>query len=55
MALLAQRCNQEGGEEDGQPQRQSLLVEEALEESQSRPADIWILGTRSLSTMMAKF
>lgn len=55
MALLAKRCNQEGGEEDGQPQRHALLVEEALEESQSQPANIWILGTRSLSTMMARF
>lgn len=44
MALLAKGCHQEGGEEDDRPRRYTLLVEEALEGSQSQPAGIWILG-----------
>lgn len=55
MALLAKGCCQEGGKEYGGPRGCTLLVEEALEGSQSQPADIWILGTRFLKIMMPRF
>lgn len=55
MALLAKGCHQEGGEEDDRPRRYTLLVEEALEGSQSQPTDIWILGTRFMRMTMPRF